>query len=950
VILTAKFSPDDALIVTLSESSKARLWDGATGKAVAVLSGHSKAITHVVFSNKGSLLATVSADGTARLWETKTGQLLRTLEGHENTLVRSMFSADDTRLLTLTRATVRLWDTETAALLGEYQNRGGVLSPDGRHFVTRSRDDVSGVVELESGKEIAVLKGSSAVFSPNGEMLATIFNDYKSNTYVGLLWDARAWKPVTALKGHTSYVSKVVFGPRSARIVTTSDDHTARLWQADTGKLIAILEGHTAPVVRTVFNHDGKRVLTVTGQETHLPFDYTARLWDAETGEPLAVFDHDSDERKAIFSNDGERIYTIAGGAVHVWQAQAGVGAAVPRIYGKIVGTGKSKNGEILIVSSAPNNIAHILEQDTLQEIATLTGHRGEILSAGFSPNGKLAVTGSADRTARVWNAVTGDSVATLAGHDAAVTRAVFSPDGLYILTESEKKSARLWDERTGTEISRLNCIGSTEKFAVFSPDSKRIAGFCADEMLHFWDVKTGAETAQPIAGDWMAISPDLAHAVERLNNVEAALRDTMTGAVIKTLDHSNFWAFGAAKFSADGTFLMTETSGQLPEQSAAHIWDAKTGAEIEKFYCPEGVTMGDAAFGPRSEHIVTVCYDQTVRVHHIDTRQEVAIFPGEPRRVNTHDTGTDGRWIISASFKDRLVFWPVFPTVQGLVDYAKDILPQCLDESERKRFFLNPEPPEWCIDMGKWPYHLPESKARLEARDSPEKTPFTKDHVVHPGDDLQAIINRAGAGERILFKAGEYYVKLKGNRWVGLLIDKKKSLTLEAEGEVSIVASLGGTILVIQSSDDITIKGIYLVHDVERGICEGAVMKIRSSTNIRINNSILDGSGTHAVVIEDGTNIRVTGGQATYNTEGVFLISKSKNITVENVYIAENDNTGYDAMGVLNVSDSTDVFFRNNAIEKNRNAYFKNVVNSNNIVIEDNVFGDNAFDEGKDI
>jgi WD40 repeat protein len=896
------------------------------------------------------MLATVSADGTARIWETKSGQLLRTLAGHENTLLRSMFSGDDTRLLTLTWDTVRLWDTETAALLGKYQSRGVVLNPDGRHFVTQSKDDISRVFELESGNEIAVLKGGNAAFSYSGEMLATIANDYKSNTYVALLWDARSWKPVTALKGHTSYVSEVAFGPRGARIVTTSEDHTARLWQADTGKLIAILEGHTAPVVRAVFNHDGKRVLTVTGQETHLPFDYTARLWDAETGEPLAVFDHDSDEKKAIFSTDGERIFTIAGGAVHVWQTQAGVGFAVPRMYRKVVGTGKSKDGEILIVSSAPNNIAHILKLDTLQEIAILTGHRGEILSAGFSPDGKFAVTASADRTARVWNALTGDPVATLAGHDNAVTRAVFSPDGLYILTESEEKSARLWNVRTGTEISRLNCIGSTEKFAVFSPDSKRIAGFCSDEMMHFWDVKTGAETAQPISGDWIAISPDLAYAVERLNNVEAALRDTMTGAVIKTLDHSNFWAFGGAKFSADGRFLMTETSGQLPENSAAHIWDAKTGAEIDKFYCPEGVTMGDATFGPRSEHVVTVCYDQTVHVHHIDTRQEIALFQGEPRRVNTYDTGTNGRWMISASFKDGIVFWLVFPTVQGLVDYAKDILPQCLDESERRRFFLNPEPPDWCIDMGKWPYNLPESKARLKGRDSPEKTPYTKDRVVHAGDDLQAIINKAGAGERILFKAGEYYIKNEGYRWVGLLIDKKNSLTLEAEGEVSIIASQGGvTILIIQSSDDITIKGIHLVHDVERGICDGAVMEIKNSTNIQINNSILDGSGTHAVVIGDGTNIRVIGGQATYNTEGVFLISKSKNVTVENVYIAENDNSGYGSMGVLDVSDSTDVFFRNNTIKKNRNTYFKKVVNSNNIVIEDNDFGDNAFDEGNE-
>ena len=125
--------------------------------------------------------------------------------------------------------------------------------------------------------------------------------------------------------------------------------------------------------------------------------------------------------------------------------------------------------------------------------------------------------------------------------------------------------------------------------------------------------------------------------------------------------------------------------------------------------------------------------------------------------------------------------------------------------------------------------------------------------------------------------------------------------------------------------------------------------MEIKNSTNIQINNSILDGSGTHAVVIGDGTNIRVIGGQATYNTEGVFLISKSKNVTVENVYIAENDNSGYGSMGVLDVSDSTDVFFRNNTIKKNRNTYFKKVVNSNNIVIEDNDFGDNAFDEGNE-
>ena len=57
--------------------------------------------------------------------------------------------------------------------------------------------------------------------------------------------------------------------------------------------------------------------------------------------------------------------------------------------------------------------------------------------SASFSPDGSRIVTGSGDKTAKVWDAKSGAEVLTLKGHTGGVTSASFSPDGSRIVTGS---------------------------------------------------------------------------------------------------------------------------------------------------------------------------------------------------------------------------------------------------------------------------------------------------------------------------------------------------------------------------------------------------------------------------------------------------------------------------------------------------------------------------------
>jgi WD40 repeat protein len=62
-----------------------------------------------------------------------------------------------------------------------------------------------------------------------------------------------------------------------------------------------------------------------------------------------------------------------------------------------------------------------------------------------FSPDGKTVLTGSVDKTARLWEAATGKPIGPLLQHQATVGAVAFSPDGKTVLTGCFDNTARLW-------------------------------------------------------------------------------------------------------------------------------------------------------------------------------------------------------------------------------------------------------------------------------------------------------------------------------------------------------------------------------------------------------------------------------------------------------------------------------------------------------------------------
>jgi WD40 repeat protein len=72
-------------------------------------------------------------------------------------------------------------------------------------------------------------------------------------------------------------------------------------------------------------------------------------------------------------------------------------------------------------------------------------GHEGGVRSVAFSANGHFALSGSDDKTMRLWDVQTGDCLRVFTGHSGVVNSLAFSPHGRYAISGSDDKTIRLW-------------------------------------------------------------------------------------------------------------------------------------------------------------------------------------------------------------------------------------------------------------------------------------------------------------------------------------------------------------------------------------------------------------------------------------------------------------------------------------------------------------------------
>jgi len=272
-------------------------------------------------------------------------------------------------------------------------------------IVTSGEDSTIKVWDYESGKFERTLSGhqdtvQDLAFNASGSLLASCSADLSIK-----LWDTSAFTCIKTLQGH-DHVSGVRFLPSGDFLVSSSRDKKIKGWDTSTGYCVRTYSGHEGWVRKVAVSPDGTLMASCSS-------DKTIRIWDIKTGKCLHVLkEHEHVVEVVCFSDK---------------KADAIIEKAVAKPSAGPVADGK--------------------KADSLIESKDKSSEAG----------GAYLLSGSRDRTIRLWEVATGICLKTFVGHDNWVRAVLFHPSGQYFVSSADDKTIRIWDlSKQGRQVKKM--------------------------------------------------------------------------------------------------------------------------------------------------------------------------------------------------------------------------------------------------------------------------------------------------------------------------------------------------------------------------------------------------------------------------------------------------------------------------------------------------------------
>jgi WD40 repeat protein len=377
---------DGKWVVTGSADKTARVWSMPDGKEVAVLKGHTGAVTAVAFRGYyGDRIATGSADKTVKVWEVKAPAPVESA-----------------------------WKTKH---IFEGKNRIAAVAFGPDRIAAGDEDGVLTIWNPTTGAEKERVNVGRWKFKP---ILGVQF--LPNRTVRAIAGSTENWQTISFLDFRPPFNAEKMdimstqtpFGATADgdfNLIYDNDRRDIALWENDPdagkkgGNTRKAQFGHEA-LVEFAAADSASAVATITNprSEPELRFWSIAKkepLWTVALKKKVGAIDV-----LGVFVAPGGKLVAVSGTAGQLWVFDAKAGKLVSKankLTGAVSSAAFSPDGK-QIVAGCADGTAHIFNTETGDELAVLKGHTDLVSSVAFAPDGKMIVTGSADKTVRVWS------------------------------------------------------------------------------------------------------------------------------------------------------------------------------------------------------------------------------------------------------------------------------------------------------------------------------------------------------------------------------------------------------------------------------------------------------------------------------------------------------------------------------------------------------------------
>jgi WD40 repeat protein len=341
-----------------------------------------------------------------------------------------------------------------------------------------------------------------------------------------------------------------------------------------------------------------------------------------------------------------------------------------------------NKKEIITIIEQPPDNSkdlpSEIKQANTWNYITSFKGHSDWIRSLAFSPDGQAIVSGSNDKTVRLWNVQTGQLIYLLTGHKDRVKSVGISPDGNAIISGDASRIVKVWDWKTGqcqqtinTSFSpavTLNSI-AIRQYRTDSPGTIMATGSGGDEggvklgQVKLWELETGERQLSfkahfsPVRS--LVFSPNgkiLASGSNSCNitlwRVEGDVEKSVSR--VKTINNAHLSEVLSLAVSPDGQTLVSAGADRTIK-----LWDLATGAKKQPhiLYGHAG-RVWCVAISPDGTKIASASADYTVKVWNLATGKLLQTLTGHLGEVRAVAFNPDSNLIASGGDDLEIRLW----------------------------------------------------------------------------------------------------------------------------------------------------------------------------------------------------------------------------------------------------------------------------------------------------